>query len=96
MAPALGCYCETVDAFLFPALPRRVAWAVSGVLPAAIHAHAHDRGLVCPAACGGEAAWVKGLEVLAAPSLMELINHFKGAQVIAVPEPRAEAEVPDA
>jgi magnesium chelatase family protein len=76
------------------ALDGRIS-PVSGVLPAAIHAHGHDRGLVCPAACGGEAAWVKGLEVLAAPSLMELVNHFKGAQVIAAPEPRVEADAPN-
>jgi magnesium chelatase family protein len=72
------------------ALDGRVS-PVAGVLPAAIHAHAHDRGLICPAAAGGEAAWVKGLEVLAAPSLVELVNHFKGSQVLTPPEPRAEA-----
>ena len=31
--------------------------AVSGVLPAAIAASAAGRGLICPAAQGGEAAW---------------------------------------
>lgn len=66
--------------------------AVAGALPAAIHAHARGLGLVCPATCGGEAAWVKGLEIVAAPSLMELINHFKGSQVLTAPEPKAEAE----
>ncbi|MFM2130574.1 MAG: hypothetical protein RL477_2120, partial [Pseudomonadota bacterium] len=65
--------------------------AVAGALPAAIHAHGTDRGLICPAACGGEAAWVKGLEILAAPSLMELINHFKGSQVLSPPEPKSES-----
>src|SRR3954470_9756332 len=30
---------------------------VAGALPAAIGANSQDRGLVCPAACGGEAAW---------------------------------------
>ncbi len=30
---------------------------VAGVLPAAIGASSHDRGLICPQACGGEAAW---------------------------------------
>jgi len=71
------------------ALDGRIS-AVAGVLPAAIHAHAQERGLICPAAAGGEAAWVKGLEVLAAPSLVELVNHFKGSQVLSPPEPRAE------
>src|SRR3954470_2235781 len=31
--------------------------AVSGVLPAAIHAASAELGLICPAAQGGEAAW---------------------------------------
>src|SRR5499425_1966068 len=31
--------------------------AVAGVLPAAIGANAQSKGLVCPAACGAEAAW---------------------------------------
>jgi magnesium chelatase family protein len=75
------------------ALDGRVS-SVAGVLPAAIHAHARGLGLVCPAATGGEAAWVKGLDVLAAPSLMELVNHFKGTQVFTPPEPRAEEEGP--
>jgi len=66
---------------------------VAGVLPAAMGAAAAERGLICPAACGGEAAWAGALEVLAAPSLLALINHFKGTQVLAPPEPRV-AEVP--
>src|ERR671932_2461754 len=31
--------------------------AVAGVLPAAIAANARGHGLICPAACGPEAAW---------------------------------------
>jgi magnesium chelatase family protein len=30
---------------------------VAGVLPAAIGANSRDEGLICPAACGAEAAW---------------------------------------
>ena len=63
---------------------------VAGVLPAAMGAAAEERGLICPAACGGEAAWAGGIEVLAAPSLLALINHFKGTQVLSPPEPRLE------
>lgn len=63
---------------------------VAGVLPSAINASAHGRGLICPAACGGEAAWAGDLEVLAAPSLLAIINHFKGTQVLSRPEPRLE------
>jgi magnesium chelatase family protein len=31
--------------------------AVAGVLPAAIGANARGEGLICPGACGAEAAW---------------------------------------
>jgi len=61
--------------------------SVAGVLPAAIAAAANDRGIVCPAATGGEAAWADGIEVLAPASLIALINHFKGTQVLTPPEP---------
>ena len=61
--------------------------AVAGVLPAAIAAKASTRGLICPAAQGGEAAWAGGIEVLAPVSLLALINHFKGSQVLGAPVP---------
>ena len=61
---------------------------VTGVLPAAIGANAAGRGVICPAACGGEAAWAGEVEVLAPPTLLALINHFKGVQVLTAPEPR--------
>ncbi len=65
--------------------------AVAGVLPAAVNALARERGVICPAGCGGEAAWAGGgLDVLAAPSLLALINHFKGTQVLTPPRPRME------
>src|SRR5277367_4666700 len=35
---------------------------VAGVLPAALSASAHGRGLICPAASGGEAAWAADVE----------------------------------
>jgi magnesium chelatase family protein len=66
---------------------------VAGVLPAAMAAAANERGIICPAASGGEAAWAGGIDVLAAPSLLALINHFKGTQVLSPPEPRV-AEAP--
>jgi len=61
--------------------------AVSGVLPAAIAASGRGLGLICPAAQGGEAAWAGRIEVLAAPDLLSLINHFRGSQVLSPPEP---------
>jgi magnesium chelatase family protein len=66
---------------------------VAGVLPAAMAAAGAGRGIICPAASGGEAAWAGGIEVLAAPTLLALINHFKGTQVLGRPEPRI-AEAP--
>jgi magnesium chelatase family protein len=63
--------------------------AVAGVLPAAIAANAAGRGLVCPGAQGGEAAWAGGADVIAPRSLLELINHFKGVSVIAPAAPSA-------
>lgn len=62
-----------------------------GVLLAAIHASAEGRGLVCPAAQGAEAAWAGSIEVLAAPDLLALINHFKGHGLLAAP-PAGEVE----
>ncbi len=62
---------------------------VLGVLPAALHALAGDCGLICPESQGGEAAWAGGLEVLAPGSLLQVINHFKGSQVLTTPEPGA-------
>lgn len=60
---------------------------VAGVLPAAFHALAQGQGLICAAAQGGEAAWADGLEVLAANSLLSLVNHFRGFQVLSPPKP---------
>ncbi len=55
---------------------------VSGVLLAAIAASSRDQGLICPAAQGGEAAFAGRIEVLAPDSLLALINHFKGTEVV--------------
>lgn len=61
---------------------------VAGVLPAAIAANDQGHGLICPAACGPEAAWAsRDIEVLAPRNLVQLANHFKGTQVLARPEP---------
>jgi len=64
---------------------------VSGILPAAIDTAASGRGLICPAACGSEAAWAGNLQILAPPNLLALVNHFKGTQVLSPPE----ASIPD-
>jgi magnesium chelatase family protein len=69
---------------------------VAGVLPAAISACAQGHGIICPKACGGEAAWADGIEVLAAPSLLSLVNHFKGTQVLSRPEAEMADDAPPA
>jgi magnesium chelatase family protein len=51
---------------------------VLGALPAAMAAAEEDRALLCPRACGAEAAWVGATQVLAAGSLDEVVRHFTG------------------
>jgi magnesium chelatase family protein len=62
-----------------------------GVLLAAMHASAHNLGLICPVAQGPEAAWAGDIEVLPAPDLIALLNHFRGSAVLSPPVP-GEAE----
>jgi len=62
---------------------------VAGVLPAAIGANARGEGLICPAGCGAEAAWASPeMEIIAASSLIQLANHFRGTQVLSRPQPK--------
>jgi len=71
---------------------------VAGALPAAVAASAMGLGLICPEACGPEAAWVGDCRVLAARSLISLVNHFRGLQVLGQPAPGPVVEgerVPD-
>ncbi len=61
---------------------------IPGALPAAIGANAIQKGLICPADGGAEAAWAsEDIVVLAAPHLLSLVNHFKGTQVLQRPVP---------
>jgi len=58
-------------------------------LPAAVAANSRDNGLICPHACGSEAAWADDtLDVLAPQTLIQLANHFKGTQVLTRPTPK--------
>jgi magnesium chelatase family protein len=61
--------------------------AVAGALPAAMAASAMGLGLICPEACGPEAAWAGDARILAAPSLIALVNHFRGTQILSPPKP---------
>jgi magnesium chelatase family protein len=74
--------------------PPSVNWhwtgrsALPGTLPAAIGADMIGKGLICPAASGPEAVWAsEDIDILAAPHLLSLINHFKGMQTLARPKP---------
>lgn len=58
-----------------------------GVLLAALHASEAAKGLICPAAQGSEAAWAGDVEVIAAPDLLSLLNHFKGSALLRPPVP---------
>jgi magnesium chelatase family protein len=73
--------------------------AVAGVLPAAIGANALSRALICPAACGPEAAWAgEALPIVAPEGLISLANHFRGIQILKRPEPAIRAggsNIPD-
>jgi magnesium chelatase family protein len=74
------------------ALDGRIAPS-PGVLLAALHASEIGKGLVCPAAQGPEASWAGQGEVVAAPDLIGLLNHFKGNQLLPA-APAGEAEEP--
>jgi magnesium chelatase family protein len=64
---------------------------VQGALAAAMTAFSLGKGLICPAAQGPEAAWSGG-EILAPVSLLALINHGKGRQMLAAPAPLLAAD----
>ncbi|MGI9406443.1 MAG: YifB family Mg chelatase-like AAA ATPase, partial [Hyphomicrobiaceae bacterium] len=66
---------------------------VIGALPAAIGANALGKGLICPKSCGAEAAWGSAeMGILAPDHLLSLVNHFKGMQSLARPEPEMNNE----
>lgn len=63
---------------------------VAGALPAAMAAAEEDRALLCPRACGAEAAWVGAAEVLAADGLNAVVRHYTGQAAL---PPAAAGEV---
>jgi magnesium chelatase family protein len=67
---------------------------VVGVLPAAVFASGAGLGLICPKAQGGEAAWAGDVSIIAPDNLLDLINHFKGAQILTPPEASTSSEAP--
>lgn len=75
------------------ALDGRVI-ASPGVLLAALHASGLEKGLICPAAQGSEARWASGIDVIATPDLLLLLNHLKGTQRLPSPQPGEAATPP--
>ncbi|MFV0302943.1 MAG: YifB family Mg chelatase-like AAA ATPase [Paracoccus sp. (in: a-proteobacteria)] len=61
--------------------------AVAGALPAAMAAAEDDRALICPRACGPEAAWVETVPVLAPATLREAVDHLTDRAPIAPARP---------
>ena len=62
--------------------------AAAGVLPTALSALERDLTLICPAANGPEAAWAGDqLQILAPATLLALVNHFRGNQILTPPVP---------
>ncbi|SLN14519.1 Competence protein ComM [Roseivivax jejudonensis] len=56
---------------------------VVGALPAAMAAAEDARTLLCPRDSGAEAAWVDACTVIGAASLLEVVHHFSGRQILA-------------
>lgn len=59
---------------------------VHGVLPAALAASQENLGIICPIDTGAEAAWAGDIEIIAAPNIISIVNHFKGKQILERPK----------
>lgn len=62
-----------------------------GVLPASVWANKNNLGIICPGAQGAEARMSGHTNILAPNHVLELINHFKGTQILPMPEPAPTA-----
>lgn len=56
------------------------------VLPASVWATSNGLGIICPGDQGTEARWAGHTNIIAPFHIVQLINHFKGTQVLPVPE----------
>ena len=57
-----------------------------GALPTSVWANQNNLGIICPGDQGTEARWAGHTNILAPFHVLELINHFKGTQILPVPE----------
>ncbi|MGB3146633.1 MAG: YifB family Mg chelatase-like AAA ATPase [Paracoccaceae bacterium] len=69
---------------------------VAGALPSAMAAAGEEKVLVCPKACGPEAAWVGATPVFGAATLGDVMRHFTGQSPIAPARPGEVAVSPSA
>lgn len=72
--------------------------AVTGALPAALAAGEEQRTLICPPACGAEAAWVGAVPVVAPEGLRQVVDHLTGRAPVAPAAPgrmRPRKPMPD-
>ena len=65
-----------------------------GILPAAVEANKLGLGLICPKDNDAEAAWSNHPNIIAPKHVLELINHFKGTQIL--PQPRPTGNIANA
>ncbi|MBO5997613.1 MAG: YifB family Mg chelatase-like AAA ATPase [Alphaproteobacteria bacterium] len=70
-------------------LDGRIA-PVSGILPGAMAATSFDTGFICPKEQGSEALWSGNTDILPAASLTEIVNHFKGVNLIEHPTQKTQ------
>lgn len=56
------------------------------VLPSSVWANNNGLGIICPGAQGAEARWAGHNNILAPFHVMQLINHFKGTQILPLPD----------
>lgn len=67
----------------------------NGVLAASVWANKENLGIICPGIQGAEARWAGHTNILAPNHVLDLINHFKGAQILPLPKiekPLSESE----
>ena len=57
----------------------------NGILAASVWANKNQLGIICPGSQGSEARWAGHTNILAPFHVLDLINHFKGTQILPVP-----------
>ncbi|MBR3510762.1 MAG: YifB family Mg chelatase-like AAA ATPase [Alphaproteobacteria bacterium] len=57
----------------------------NGVLPASVWANNNGFGIICPGTQGSEARWAGHTNILAPNHVLDLINHFRGNQILPLP-----------